>query len=68
MVRMLLWMFVVYIVWKIIEVYATSRRRHVGRRRDADRPESGFSGIEEADYEDVTPKPEPPEQKTPKSR
>lgn len=64
MIRMLLWILVVYIVWKIIDVYISSKRRRPEDRK----PDSGFSKVEEADYEDITPKPTPPEQKTTESR
>ena len=65
MIRMLWWLFVGYIVWKVIEVVIAPRQKPrqppppVDSKADAD-----FKDVQEADYEDLTPKSSPPPPKT----
>jgi len=59
MLRLALWLVLLFIVWKIVRI-----AMNIGRsRRDDDRPEPPFVNIEEAEYEDLTK--EPPEETPP---
>jgi len=64
-IRFLLWSFVVYIVWKLIATFLgpnKTRHKSAGPAPGAGKTSSDFSQIEDADFEDLTPK-KPPETK-----
>jgi len=66
-IRFLLWIFVIYIVWKLVETFMRpnkTRPKSPGPAPGAGTPSSDFSNIEDADFEDLTPK-KPPETKEP---
>ncbi len=60
MIRMLFWFFVAYVVWKIIEVILARPKR---QKKKPPQHDATFSDVEEAKYEDVTPKSQPSDQK-----
>ena len=69
MIRFLLWIFVIYIVWKLVETFLGMNKTRPKSRGPAPRSGAGnasadFSNIEDADFEDLTPK-EPPDKKEP---
>lgn len=53
MLRFLLWIVILFIVWKIVRLFATHANRSIYDRSD---PTPPFSNIEEAKFEDITPK------------
>ncbi len=61
MIRLLLWAVIIFIVWKVARLIAAAGSIRVTRRRE----EQPFNGIEEADYEDLTPKSKPPTEDIP---
>jgi hypothetical protein len=66
-IRFLLWVFVVYIVYKLVGAFLAPnkpRPKSGGPAPGAGKGSSDFSNIEDADFEDLTPK-QPPETKEP---
>ncbi len=62
MIRFILWFFVVYVIWKVISALTPSRRPQSRQKRNTPSQQSPpFRDIQDAEYEDITPK-SPPSQ------
>ena len=61
MIRMMWWLFLGYIAWKVIEVVIAPRRQPRKPRPPVNRKaDPAFKDVQEVEYEDLTPKSSPP--------
>lgn len=56
MVRILLWLLIIYIAWRIYRSFARKSQLR-SRRANSQSSVASFDHLEEAEFEDVTPKP-----------
>jgi hypothetical protein len=58
MLRFFLWLLLFYIVWKIFRSFITPpKSRQGGPKQTSDKPSTQFHDVQDAQFEDVTPKP-----------
>lgn len=59
MVKMLLWLLLLYIIWRVVIAFSAPKKPP-GTKSQTSKPDGGgssaFSNIEDADFEDITPK------------
>jgi hypothetical protein len=64
MLRMLMWLFVIYVVWKVVNALTPKQRPKNNNKRTTAKtpvqPQAPFQDIQDAEYEDITPKSSPP--------
>lgn len=64
MLRFLMWLFVIYVVWKVVNVLTPTRRPKKNNTSSTTAPpqsQAPFQDIQDAEYEDITPKSSPPQ-------
>ena len=60
--RFLLWVVVIYVIWKIARSVASHSRSgypRSGQSNPSQKKEPSFNNVEDADFEDITTKPDP---------